>query len=211
MTLPKFALVLILAFGVAAPGFAVDETDSEIVPTEGAVKGGTINSNQLLEMGRVSPNSLVMEGEKALDSGDTERAITVLRRSLDRDYEDADAHMFLARALETKLKAQNERDPELYNECVKEWLIVMRNHSGMEKGEGAHGINVFGHVWEDEEHGMDAKHHLIKLTGYAPKPWETSAKYLKRVLLPSSGTVSGAVVKDKAVNTKEKSQAKDDE
>ncbi|PWT97220.1 MAG: hypothetical protein C5B53_08395 [Candidatus Melainabacteria bacterium] len=205
MSSVKFVLILFLALMTIRPGLAVDETEEEFVPTEGALKGGTINSNQLLELGMVSPRSLVIEGEKALYSGDPDRAITVLHRSLDRDYEDADAHTFLARALEMKLKSQAERDPELYNECVKEWLVVLRNHSGMERGEGAHGINILGHLYEDEEHGVDARKHLVKLTGYAPKPWETSAKYLKRVLLPTSGTVSGAVVKDKS-----KEKSKDD-
>jgi hypothetical protein len=187
-------IVAIVAF--CPPGFAVDETDSEFVPTEGALKGGTINSNQLMELGMVTPKSLVLEGEKALYAGDPDRAITVLRRSIDRDFDDADAHMFYARALEMKLKAQHEKDPDTYNQCIKEWLIVMRNHSGDERGEGAHGINVLGHFYEDEEHGIDARRHLVKLTGYAPRPWETSAKYLRRVLLPSTSTVSGAVMKE---------------
>jgi hypothetical protein len=204
MSSTKLVFVLLLTFLVLPPCLAVDESEEEFVPTEGALKGGTINSNQLLELGMVSPRSLVMEGEKALYSGDPDRAITVLHRSLDRDSDDADAHTFLARALEMKLKGQAERDPELFNECIKEWLIVMRNHSGTERGEGAHGINILGHLYEDEDHGVDARKHLVKLTGYAPKPWETSAKYLKRVLLPTTGTVSGAVVKDKA--SKEKSK-----
>jgi len=80
----------------------------------------------------------------------------------------------------------------------------------MERGEAAHGINPMGHFYEDEEHGISARRHLVKLTGYAPKPWETNARYLKRVLLPSTGTVSGAVIKDKAERTKEKSKPGDD-
>lgn len=194
----RWAVIFILALIALPPSLAVDETKPEYVPSEGAIKGGVINSNQMLQLGMVTPRSLLLEGEKALYAGDADRAITVLRRSIDRDNEDADAHMFLARALEMKLKAQAERDPQLYNECVKEWLLVMRNHVGAEKGEGAHGINVLGHFWEDEEHGIDARHHLRKLTGFAPKPWETSAKYLKRVLLPATSTVSGAVVKPKS-------------
>lgn len=132
----KLVSVFLLTFLVLPPCLAVDETEQEFVPTEGALKGGTINSNQLLELGMVSPRSLVIEEEKALYSGDPDRAITVLHSWLDRDSEDADAHTFLARALEMKLKGQAERDPELYNESIKEWLIVMRNHSGMERGEG---------------------------------------------------------------------------
>jgi len=198
MYISKIFWLLLVLLIFLRPCLAVDERDSEFVPTEGALKGGTINSNQLLELGMVTPKSLVFEGEKALYAGDADRAILVLRRSIDRNTEDADAHMLYARALEMKLKSQTERDPGLYNECVKEWLIVLRNHAGEEKGEGAHGINLFGHFYQDEEHGIDAKQHLVKLTGYAPKPWETSAKYLKRVLLPTTSTVSGAIVKEKS-------------
>jgi len=190
-------ILLLLTVLSLPPCFAVDETDSDFVATEGALKGGVINSNQMMELGMITPNSLLMEGEKALYSGDADRAIIVLRRSLDRNYEDADTHMLLARALEMKLQRQHERDPELFNECVKEWLIVMRNEAGDEKGEGAHGINILGHYYADEEHGIDAKRHLVKLTGFAPKPWETSNKYLKRVLLPGTGSVRGTIVKDK--------------
>ena len=110
MSLFRLTLLAALALVMIRPCLAVDETEEEFVPTEGALKGGTINSNQLLELGMVSPRSLVMEGEKALYSGDPDRAITVLHRSIDRDYEDADAHTFLARALEMKLKSQAERD-----------------------------------------------------------------------------------------------------
>lgn len=176
---------------------ATDETASDFVRSEGAVKGGVVDSNQMLNLGMITPASLLMEGEKALSNGDADRAIIVLRRSLDKNDNDADTHMLYAKALEMKLKSQHEKDPEIYNDCVREWLIVMRNHAGAEKGEGAFGINVLGHFYQDEDHGIDAKRHLIKLTGYAPKPWETSNKYLKRVLMPATASVSGAVMKEK--------------
>jgi hypothetical protein len=58
-----------------------------------------------------------------------------------------------------------------------------------------HGVNPIGDLYHDDERSIPAKTELIKLTGSAPRPFETDAHYLKRVLMPSTTTVTAKVLK----------------
>jgi len=141
-----------------------------------------------------SAEALSMASETELKSGHYDKAIALCRKSINRDNDDLDTHLNLAQALEAKIKAQDERDPELFKECVKEWLIVLRNTVGFEKEMGWHGLSIMGARYEDEFHGGVARTHLKQLVGSVPKGYETDTKYLKRVLNPANTTVNGKVV-----------------
>lgn len=131
---------------------------------------------------------------------DPEGAIPLLRKSLEGNDDDIDSHKFLAVALELKLKKQAEKDPSMYAECVHEWLIVLRNERGPEKGLGLkNGISpgIGNGRFDDEDGALMARAHLIKLTGSQPKRRETDKQYLARVLQPASSTVSGKVLNNR--------------
>jgi hypothetical protein len=108
--------------------------------------------------------------------------------ALEKDPDDIDSHMYYAEALEEKLKMKpkKDRDQDLLNECVNEWLIVYRCEVGDEKGVSFHGINPLGHLYEDEERSIPARHHIVSLVGRAPKPWETDEKFMKWVNRPAT-------------------------
>jgi hypothetical protein len=123
-----------------------------------------------------------LKSEYLLENGNVEEAVAYARKELHSNPDDIEAHLIYARALERKLRLQNEKDPQLFADCVREWLNVMRNESGEEKGISVHGISPLGHLFEDEDHGILAKQHLTALCGAPPRPWETDAKYMKKVL-----------------------------
>jgi len=173
-----------------------DKNDSEnTLETENHTNNGYIDSYQAMELGQVTAVTIMMQGQRALSAGNTSLAITKFRRAIDMDNEDMDAHRYYAEALEKKLRSQVDKDPELFNECVRQWLTVMRNIVGDEKGMSIRGVNPIADLYGDEDHAIMAKNHLVKLTGSAPKFWETNAHYLKKVLKPSTENVAGTVVK----------------
>jgi len=164
-----------------------------------------VTNEEVMSGGHNSPQSMKFLAEASLRKGDLDKAIYLLRKCLSMDNEDADAHAMYADALERKLRKQDEKDPELFNKCVREWLLVMRNEVGEEKGVGGFkGITVPGMqaFYRDEDHNILAKNHLIKLCGSAPKVWETNNKYLKRVLSKPNEQVTAKVVKAKDTNVK---------
>jgi hypothetical protein len=63
----------------------------------------------------------------------------------------------------------------------------------MEKGMTFKGLNPMGNFYNDDEHGNLAKKQLIKLTGYAPKPWETDNHYITRVTKEVQTAVSAKI------------------
>jgi hypothetical protein len=146
-----------------------------------------------------------VEAERALKSNKPDRAIAIIKKSLELDNEDLEAHLIYANALERKLGNQSTEDPELFNRCVREWLIVLRNQFGEEKGENFHGIGIPGlsGKWYSDERQDRARTHLIKLTGSAPKVWETNEKWLQKVC--RSGETS---VRAKLLNNENKKKDK---
>jgi hypothetical protein len=143
-------------------------------------------------MGAGIVESARISSSYAIRNGRYDEAVRLTRESLKKNYDDMELHKLYAEALEGKLHISHNEDPQLFNECVKEWLIVLRNEVGEEKGNSYHGISIMGHLFEDEEQSLKARTHLIDLTGKAPKPWETNAKYLRRVL--KRETVKGRVL-----------------
>ncbi len=147
-----------------------------------------------IEINRRSARMLFLEAEESMRSDDTATALRKVKRSLAIDNDDIDAHLLYAQVLEDKLRSQTERDPTLFNQCVEEWLIVMRNRFGDEKGMRFRGISPCGDLFNDEERSITAKRALTKLTGYAPKTLETDNHYLKRVCMPYTDQVAGTIV-----------------
>ena len=72
-------------------------------------------------------------------------------------------------------------------------MLVYRNEVGMEKGMTFKGLNIMGNFYNDDEHGNLAKKQIIKLTGYAPKPWETDNHFITRVTKPAETNVSAKI------------------
>jgi hypothetical protein len=156
-----------------------------------------IPNENVLELGRVSGNTLMTQAELCLKSRNFDKAIQFARRSIQENGDDADLHRIYAEALEGKLQLEKEKDPTLYRECVEEWLSVMRSGNGEERGlniQGAGGIADF--LYKDDDHYILARHHLLELTGVLPKAWETNSRYMKRVLKPKPG-VKGTLVDEK--------------
>ncbi len=150
-------------------------------------------------IGEQTATSLQFAAKYAAKNGHYDKAIRLCQLALDKDYNDMDVHMTYAGALEDKLDGQREKDHELLNKCVREWLIVYRTEVGDEKSLSFHGINPLGHFYEDEDRSMPARAHLVTLTGRAPKPWETDDKYLKWVNRPTTA-VAGQLLSTKASN-----------
>lgn len=155
----------------------------------------TMEYDEILDPSRKRPLSSLMGAEMALRSERVERSIQLARRAVKRDPDNMDVHKALAEALDRKLEKQTDKDPNLYEECVREWLIVMRNGVGMEKGTNLKGIGILDHFYADDEYYMEARQRLKHLTGYVPKMWETNEKYLKRVLRPAETSIRGRIIK----------------
>lgn len=185
------ALVSSLCLFGLLPSLA-DEDNNEKLPSDNESSSGT--NTMLGYQPAVTATMLQYEGERALETGNLERSLTLLKRSIDMDDDDCNTRLLYAKALEAKLRTQHERDPALFKNCVKEWLIVMRDEVGDQKGVGIHGVSFLNSFYDDEDREMLAKKHLIKLTGSAPRAWETDAHYLAKVLRPGAELVKGKIV-----------------
>jgi hypothetical protein len=137
----------------------------------------------------------MFQADYALKLGNVEGALALIKKSLAENDDDADAHCLYAKALEKKLRGQEKRDPKLFNKCVKEWLIVMREEKGAEKGLYWHGISTpYGRSFGDEDNSLLAAQRLYKLTGSVPKNGQSDRKYLIRVLKPTTTEVRGKIL-----------------
>jgi len=168
-------------------------------------KGVVTNDNVMVKKDS-SAMSLIVQADRALKSDNIDRAIELIKRSLELNNDDLDAHMSYAQALERKLATQKVEDPKVFNQCIKEWLAVLRNKYGEEKNETINGIGIpgfNGRFFADEERQVPARNHLVKLAGAAPKPWETDTRYLAKVCRHGEASVSGKMVHDSKGDTKE--------
>ncbi len=184
----------ILLLTALSPTFSQDKKEPEKKPTQPYTPVTSIEAYTTL--GKQTADSLLLGAEYANTQNKYDQAIKLCRQALDKDYNDIDTHQEYAQALENKLRIQTKRDPYLFNECIKQWLIVLRCEAGDENGIGFHGIAVpgLGHIYQDEDRTITARRHLQKLSGSTPKYWETDARFLKRVCQNSSATVKGQVI-----------------
>lgn len=155
----------------------------------------TMEYDEIIDPSKKRTISSLLSSEMALRAERVDRAIQLARRAMLRDPDDMDVHKALAEALDRKLETQADKDPKLFGECVREWLIVMRNGVGMEKGTNFRGMGVVDHFFGDDEYYIVAKKRLKHLTGYVPKPWESNEKYLKKVLQPAQTSIEGRIIK----------------
>jgi hypothetical protein len=162
---------------------------------------GAITSIEAMRMGTsedaTSSLALCMMAEYCLKNGYTDKALLLIKHSLERNYDDIDLHKVYAEALEKKWNTQvgKKKDPDIFNACVIEWLIVMRQEVGWEKlTRGGLGIPGIGKLYEDEDQTIPAQQHLLTLTGVLPRVREADDKYLKKVLKPSTAGVKGKIL-----------------
>ncbi len=173
------------------------QADSEEAEEQMSAKDpASVTSIDTITAGKHNGRALATAAEYYLNNEQYDKAIKLSRMALDKNYDDNEIHQVYAEALEGKLKEQEERDPALFSQCIKEWLIILRQEVGDEKGMTAHGIGIpiLGKFYEDDERVIPARQHLIKLTGTTPKVWETDNRYLKRVTTPGAAKVYGKVV-----------------
>ncbi len=176
----KTSKLLILAL-VLANSSAYAKNPSYVVDTSpiGKSNNGVVQSDQFLELGSPTSNSLRMEGEQSLKYGSLDKAIMVLQKSVEMSPDDVDTRILYAQALEKKFLKQKVKAPNLYNFLIKQWLFVARKS-------------------EFEDQAEIGTKHLAHLTGQLPKRYETEARYLKRVMIPEDGSVKIAVGNDES-------------
>ncbi|MCA9816150.1 MAG: hypothetical protein R3C24_04025 [Cyanobacteriota/Melainabacteria group bacterium] len=137
----------------------------------GQSNNGMILSNQILELGVVTPSALRLQGEQAIRMGNISRAIQVLQKAVEMNPLDMDGRVLYATALEKKLIKQKKRDPKLYNYVIKQWTFVFK-HS------------------EFDDQKMQGRNHLINLVGRAPRWHESVKRYLANVMIAEDGEVA---------------------
>jgi len=201
----KLAVLSFVFIFLAQPVFSNGSTETDekaekedpdfIVDTSsiGKVDNGYVRSEQFLELGDPTSGALTLEGEKTLKSGDLDRAIMVLQRSVEMAPMDMQCRILYAQALEKKISKQKQKDPHLFNYLIKQWLFVYKQ----------------GDFYDETMEGMA---HLNNLTHTLPKRFENDKKYLARVLIPEDGSVKVALkaLEENGAPTKKKKKDSED-
>lgn len=158
-----------------------------------------ISNDDFLGLARNTPETYLFRAEIAINRQQWAQATKYLRKSMRGNDDDIDVHKYLAICLEKQLDEQTERDEHMFKECVKEWLVVLRNTKGAEKGLAfKNGISPTNNKkWEDEGYGIMARQHLIELTGSEPKKWESNDKFVARISKPAEENVQAKVISKK--------------
>lgn len=138
-------------------------------------------------------SALLLQAKQFMRHHNYNKALKLLRRAIKLNDDDMDIRVLYAEALDEKLSHQAEKEPEIFNECIKSWLMVARQEVGLEKGMTFKGIGFMSGQYADEDWAGKAKKRLRVLTGYSPKPWETNDRYLKKVLRPAETSVSAVI------------------
>lgn len=165
---------------------------------------GYVTSIEAATTGLQTADSMALAADYATRNGNYDQAIKYCRQALKLDFDDIDIHMSYAQALEKKLVKEPDADANVFNMCIKEWLIVMRGEVGEEKEQNFHGVNLMGHLFEDDERAIPARYHLAALTGgHPPKPWQTDTQYLKQVCKATSTVAARILPKSPSISNKE--------
>lgn len=158
-----------------------------------------IQNNDFLGLAHNTPETYLFRAEVAINRQEWAQAVKFLRKSMRGNDDDIDTHKYLAICLEKQMDEQADRDPGMYKECVKEWLVVLRNTKGAEKGlTFKNGLSPTNNKkWEDEQTAGMARQHLKELTGQEPGRWETNDKFIARVSKPAEENVQAKVLSKK--------------
>lgn len=158
-----------------------------------------ITNDGFMNLAKQSPETNLFRAEMAINREQWGLAVKYLRKSMHGNDDDIDTHKFLAICLEKQMDASGERDDQMYKECVNEWLIVLRNLKGPEKGLNfKNGLSFRNNKkWEDEEGGIMARQHLIQLCGSVPGKFETNNKFISRVTKEHEEHVQATVLSKK--------------
>jgi len=203
-------LVLIPAVVLALAPQCFGDDDDVTEDANGNLPSGYVRSGNAYNSGGHSEaDSLSLQAEYETQHGYYDQAIKLCQRAIAKNDDDADIHMAYATALEHKLKQQKEKDPNLYIAAVREWLIVLRNEKGEERGltsKSGLALPLVQHLNQDEERSIPALHHIIGLVGYAPKATETDDRFMRKVAKQCEGMVKGRIVSSNS-NTDAASQS----
>ena len=158
-----------------------------------------IQNEDFLGLAHNTPETYLFRAEVAINRQQWGQAVKFLRKSMKGNDDDIDTHKYLAICLEKQMDEESDRDPSKFKECVKEWLVVLRNTKGAEKGlTFKNGLSPTNNKkWEDEQTAGMARQHLKELTGQEPKRWETNDKFIARVSKPAEENVTAKVVSKK--------------
>jgi hypothetical protein len=199
------ALALVAVLPSLRPAFADDyEDDQEKLPF------GYVRSVDVMAGPHATGGTLLLAAEYATALHNFDQAISYCRRALRETEGDLDVHVAYAKAMVGKMSTQPNPDPEMFNACVREWLIVLRTEKGEESGinrKNGIGGGALNKLYEDEDHSMLAATCLKAMVGSLPKGRETDEKYMKRVCKNTEWKVTGQLVDKK----KSKQQQQDSE
>lgn len=128
--------------------------------------------------------------KEQLTNGNVDYAIKQCRQALARRTLEVDMHCLYAMALEMKLR-RSQYDPDLFNECVREWAHVakfrftQKSNSWDNVGEG----EAF---YENDARKKLANRHLVSLVGRSPKFFESEEAFVRKAIQTST-QVAGKV------------------
>jgi hypothetical protein len=189
----SLAAILLLSFSSSLPGFAnsTGQNQDFIMNTRGVghIDRGYVTSDQLLELGLTTPETLHLEGEQSLRTGNIDRALIVLQRSVEMAPYDMEGRILYASALGKKLEERKGNDNALFNFLVKQWLFIYK-HSD----------------FSDQQ--MQSLNNIAALTKTKPKRFESEKKFLGRVLRPQDQSYAPQKVALQEPETTSKSNIK---
>lgn len=133
----------------------------------GHIDRGYVTSDQMLELGLTTPESLRLEGEQDIRTGNIDRALMVLQRSVEMAPLDMEGRILYAGALGKKYAESQGKNDSLYNFLVKQWLFIYKRSD-----------------FSDQQ--MQALNNIAALTKTKPKKFESEKKFLGRVLRPEA-------------------------
>jgi tetratricopeptide (TPR) repeat protein len=149
----------------------------------------SVTSDGFLELGMNNADALRLEGEQCLRLNNVDRAIKVLTKAVELAPSDMDGRILYAQALQKRLDGEVEKEPQLFNQVVKQWLYVL-------------------HESGSTEHQTLAAKALHDLTGKRARRFENEKKFLSRVLLPEPDATKVALNGNKPGSEPGKSDSK---
>lgn len=134
---------------------------------------GPVSSDQILDISTSTASAMKMEGEQFMRTGNIDKAVAILGKSVEMSPSDMDGRILFAEAMEKKLVHLKTQDPQLHNAAVKQWAYIAKRAD-----------------YPDQK--VQALKHLSTLTGSRPRMLETEDRFLARVLLPENSPTRAA-------------------